>query len=284
MARTKAKTATKPATTGRIRSSKLLRVLARAALWLCAVVLGVALLVGAGFGLHRVLFVNNPHFVLREIQVRTTGQLKPAEVIALLEERGVRAGETNTWSLDLKQLRDHLEKERALVDTATVVRRLPDKLIVSIYEREPRARLKCRPPHLLDEQGYVLPQRHDARSLTLPQVTGIRDGKYLRPGTKTVDEALLGALHFLRLIATRTDGKYYDVAVIQLDYSAPSLLVHLRAREPFRKDAQVIVPVRGMEAALDRAKVIIEDRVRAHQDTDFINATYEINVPVRPWP
>jgi len=43
----------------------------------------------------------------------------------------------------------------------------------------------------------------------------------------------------------------------------------------------VILPTQGITEAMDRLMVIINKRTRARQSTSFINATYEINVPVK---
>jgi hypothetical protein len=250
--------------------------------WTTAAAVVVLVFVGIGIGLERVLFSANPCFVLRHIKVDVVGKTQAARVLDILRELQVVPHSTNIFAVDPALIRDRLERE-VLVSRATVVRRLPGTLVVGIYERRPIAQF-CRRGHLLlDDDGRLLPPQLDTQSLMLPIITGVGSAGTARTAGRVKDELVLGALQFLRLLATRPDGQqYYDVAVVQLDYSHPSLIVHLRERPPFRENAIIIVPVRGMEAALDRAKRILKLRQEAGQETGFLDVTYDVNVPARP--
>lgn len=255
---------------------------ARAAAWALGIGLLAAGLGAAGYGLRLYFFTANTHFTLRHVQVNATGQLRTAHVIALLRDMGVEEGRSNVFSLDLRELREHLERQ-VLVERATVVRRLPNRLEVNIYERRPMARLHAGNEWLLDGGGHVLPPRVDPRAQALPRITGVRGVRQVKAGDTVTEETVLEALRFLHLIATRDDGHFYDVSVIQIDHALPALIVHLRARSTFRDNARIIVPLRrDMVPALDRLAAIVRERVRENFRTGFIDATYEVNVPVRP--
>jgi len=193
----------------------------------------------------------------------------------------VRLHVTNLFALNPDTLRRRLERE-VQIDRADVKRRLPDTLVVRVYERRPVAQLKVRPRRLLDADGWILPLRHDDRSRLLPEITGVRNPRHLKVGTRVHDPVTLAALRFLMLVATRPDGQLYDVATVQLSYRLPSLIVHLRPREggTFRRNARVVLPVEGLEYAMDYVSAIIRARIRAGESTSFIDATYE-NIPVR---
>jgi hypothetical protein len=228
------------------------------------------------------LLTRNPYFTLRHIEVTATGDMRVAEVQGLLRASGVQIGVSNLFALDMRKLLGTLESQPA-VQRAAVVRRLPGTLRVSIFERQPIAQFRRRGRLLLDPDGWFLPARLDAKSLSLPVVTGVRSepaggGKVYR----LTDSVALSALRFLQLLATRPDGIYYDVAMVQLDYSLPSITVHLRPKYTFRQGARVIVPVNGMEAALDRLAFIVKERIDTQQPTSSIDVTYETNVPVLP--
>lgn len=262
----------------RMLGRSLLRVLA----WILAPFLTVAVLAALVYGLRTAFFTANPRFVLRRIQVDASGNVQPTQVIGILKASGVRPHVSNLFALDPAALRRHLEAE-VEVDRATVMRRLPDTLEVQIYERRPVAQLKVRPRQLLDADGWILPMRHDDRSRLLPEITGVRNPRSLKVGTQIRDEIARSALRFLMLIATRPDGQLYDIATVQLDYRHPSLIAHIRERDgsTFRRNARIVLPVDGLEFALDTVSTIVRDRNKAGEKTSFIDATYK-NIPVKP--
>jgi len=253
----------------------------RILLWGVLLAVAVAALSLAAFGLFRVFLAGNPHFTLEYIDVEVTPAISKRQVCDIVAEMGIREYQTNLLTIDLETVRRRLEKE-VVISRAVVIRQIPDTLVISLYERRPVAVLHCRPRRLIDEHGIVLPWWQTGDAGLLPEITGIRTPLTLRPGTKTTDEALRGALAFLEKIGARPEGVLYDVATIQLDYYLPSLRVYLRQRDTFRKGAVLIVPVKGMDAALDRLRDIATLRSKAEQTTGFIDATYERNLPVLP--
>ncbi|OGV67833.1 MAG: hypothetical protein A3K19_28630 [Lentisphaerae bacterium RIFOXYB12_FULL_65_16] len=257
-------------------------VVGRILIWSVIAIGGAAALVGCGFGLQSTLFTCNPYFTVRHIDVTATGDMRESEIQGLLRAAGVQIGVSNLFAVDVRKLLKTLESQPA-VQRAAVVRRLPGTLGVSVFERQPIAQFRRRGRLLLDPNGWFLPARFDARSLSLPVITGVKSesaagGKVAR----LTDNIALAALQFLQLIATRPDGIYYDVAIVQLDYSLPSLCVHLRPKYTFRDGARVIVPIEGMEAALNRLAVVVKERTDTRQPTYSIDATYEKNIPVQP--
>jgi cell division septal protein FtsQ len=237
---------------------------------------------GAALGLRWSLLKANPFFTLRKIDVRTDGEgLSEETVIAILDEMGFREGETNMFDIDVRAIRERLEKA-AIVESARVYRVLPDLLVVNFSQRRPVARLRARIPRFVDGQGHVLlPWEADGFSL-LPDIVGTRDVDTFRPGQKVDDEVLLGALHFLRLNEDYAERLNCDVHMIQLDYHPPEKLkLYVHRAGTFREQAQVLVPVQRMEEALNRLAVIVRDRTEMGLPTSFADVTYEENVPVR---
>jgi len=257
------------------------RAVSRVVGWCLACVLVVVLIVMGVYGAWRALFASNPHFALSDVVVNAVGRLPESEVLELLREYGVNVGESNIWELDLCEVRRRLE-EHVLVDRATVARRLPGLLVVSIYERQPVAMLKSRSRRLLDDEGCVLPPRYDSGATSLPEIVGVRGVREMEPGSRVTDELVMAALKFLRLIATRPDGRFYDLQTVQVDYNSGTLRVHLKPRGTFRKGAEVRVPCKDMETALDRMAVIVCEQMKESEKTGFIDATYKVNVPVKP--
>jgi len=258
------------------------RLLARLMAPTLAALVLAAVVAGIGWGLHRSLLRANPFFTLRDIDVQTEGQgLTAAAILDILAEMGYRPDKTNIFEIDVRAIRERLEKA-AVVETAWAHRVLPDRLVVGFAQRFPVARLRTRIPRFIDRSGHVLlPWEAEGFSL-LPDIVGVREPESLRPGQKIQDEVLLGALEFLRRneeFAGRLECKAY---MIQLDYHPPpKLKVYVRRAGTFRENAQIVVPVHNMRPALNRLAVIVRDRTGLGLPTGFVDVTYQENVPVR---
>jgi cell division septal protein FtsQ len=258
------------------------RLLAKTLAPLLALLVVVVLVACLAWGLHWSLLRANPFFTLQSIDVQTDGQaLTAPAIVDILAEMGYRPGETNVFEIDVRAIRERLEKA-AVVESAWAHRVLPDRLVVGFAQRFPVARLHARIPRFIDRSGYVLlPWEAEGFSL-LPDIVGVRDPDVLRPGQKIEDEVLLGALDFLRLneeYGERLDCRAY---MLQLDYHPPEKIkVYVHRAGTFRENAQIVVPIRDMRPALNRLAVIVRDRAGLGLPTSFVDVTYQENVPVR---
>lgn len=266
------------------------RLVARIGAWVAVLAAAAYAIYLAGQGVHYLFFTGNPHFTLERLEVHVTGRFTRDEVAAMLRKRwGIQTGQTNLFEVDPGRLRQGmLDHKSGLINHLTVRRQLPDTLELCIYERQPVARLGRRfDSKLIDGDGWILPPRAMGRRqnhylLDLPVVTGIRDRERLETFTKTGDDCLLASLEFLRLCNANAYTNWLDVRLIRLDYAAEALHVYPAARGTFTKGAQIVVPLEGTGGAMRRVERIVRQRTRARQSTSHINATYEINVPVRP--
>ena len=255
----------------------------RLLVWAIAAGLSAVLVFGAVYGLRRLLFVRNPYFIIEELDVRAGGRLRASEVEAYLAGAGVQPGVSNLFALDLSEIRALVRAQDPWVRRVTVSRRLPDTLEVRVYERQPVAQLRRSGGRLVDEDGVILPERYDQDLQDLPVITGVRKVAALEEGTRVSDPVVEAALEFLHLIATEPYGNFFRVAMIQLDYPQRRLKVHLVGQGTFpRPGARLILPVEGLEEAMRRVELIVRERTQLGLDTSFIDATYEVNVPVRP--
>ena len=271
---------------GSRRQAKRSRALHTAGRWFAWSLLGTVVLAalwGAGYGLRRVFFLDNAHFTVEHIQPQVYGRLTPADVVKKLDEIGIKRGQTNLFAVDLEHVRQELEDWHVLVQRAVVSRRLPDRLVVEIYERQPVAQLTAPRGKLIDDEGRILPPRRNAQVSLLPIITGIPGIGSARVGTVLEGDLVSSALYFLELLDTQPYGKYLQVNLIQLDRAEGALKVFVRERDPFREGACIILPAEpeAMQKALQRVSVIVRNRLKARQQTGFIDATYETNVPVR---
>jgi len=260
----------------------LVRVSARAAAALFVVAAVVGSVYGLGRTFRRILLTGNPHFTCRQIRVTTDGRLRPAEIRQLVRESGVHEGETNLFAIDLRRLRERIRRTSPLVREVQLIRRLPDTLEVRVAEREPVAQLLRTGGRLLDEKGVILPPRPDEDVALLPILVGVRNAHRLPTGATMRDELVQGALRLVTLIRTEGFDREIDPILIQLDYARKRLVCYVHPKSCFRKNAMVILPIKDIRTALWRVQQIARERARAHQTIGYIDATYEINVPIRP--
>lgn len=247
--------------------------------WTGSLLLLLVILCTASYGFRKVFFVQNPYFIIRNIEIHTTKNFSEDSVRQILADLGVQKGKTNLMVLDTRRIRQRLEKA-IIVERARVIRRLPDTLVISILQRVAVAKLHCRPQRFIDDQGYILPWWESGGIGFLPEITGVRNPSRLRPGKPVQERPLLGALRFLSLIGTRPEGVSFDIATIQLDYELPSIYVYLRERDAFAANARIRIPVEKMPAALDRLRDIVRLRLEDGHKTHFADVTYERNVPL----
>jgi cell division septal protein FtsQ len=253
----------------------------RLAFWGLVVLTAAALVGGVLLGLQRWLISHNSYFTLRRVVLAGNRSLTEQAVQQRLEQAGAVVGTSNLMRISVRGLRKELEQD-PLIARAEVVRHLPDLLHVTVVERLPIATIRGRPPCLVDEEGVVLPWRDVSKERLLPDIAGVRQPAMLIPGEAVQDVTLRAAVRFLRTLARRADGPNYDVEIVQLDYQLQSLKVHLRPRGTFVEGAVVIVPVQGMEEALDRLRDIHRIRTAAGKTTSSVDVTYRRNVPVEP--
>ncbi len=268
-------------------SARFFRGLVRGFAWCLLVIFLIASAWGVVLGFYKLLFIHNPHFTLESLVVDVYGEVRESQVSRLLEEQGVVLNRSNLFELDLEELRKSFYDWDVPLKMVRISRRLPGTLIVQVFENEPMAQLR-RPGHLLiDSHGIVLPGRERRSVQYLPLITPVKGGD-LVPGMKVEDELVEAALYFIVQVNRERDySDLFEIRLIRLDYeSGERFTVHLGARGPFCEGAQVVLPVdhSKMDKALRRVRRIARERLKAEQVTGFIDATYEVNIPVRKRP
>ena len=127
----------------------------------------------------------NDFFTLRHADVLTDGILTANHILAAA---GVSVG-TNIFAFSVDAVRDRIAAD-PLVQSASVVRRIPDTLLVSVVERRPVARITAAgdtAPLAIDNTGHVLGP--SALRSGLPILTGLSDTA-LAPGDVVSDPLL----------------------------------------------------------------------------------------------
>jgi len=252
-----------------IRESQTRRalILLRASLW----PLGMGVSILGLYGLACAL-VASPLFVLQEVTVEISGRASPEEIRSM---SGIRPG-MNILSLDTEVVSRRLETHR-WIQHATVVKQLPDRVLIQVRQREPAAVIEMKGDlYYLDREGTVLGRVGPGEPLDFPMITGL--GKdvgdvHRWQGGWDVQQALslLGALEGFPVLGSvseihldRSEGLSFvlegfpsPVVVGWSGFSAkmrrfggifPSLASHSRSieRVDLRFSGQVIIR-RGME-------------------------------------
>ncbi|MFW5997007.1 MAG: cell division protein FtsQ/DivIB [Lentisphaeria bacterium] len=267
------------------RSNNFWRFILRCSVWLLITAIILAALIGGGIGLWHLLVLNNDQFTLREIDIEIYGDMEEEKIKELLAEMNVKPYEVNLFALDPGEIRHELEDSFIAVKRVTVTRNLPATLQVTLYQRDPIAQLFDRRGELIGRSGLVIPGDHDAGNWSLPIITGIPEPRRIKPGQKAEHKLIQASLEVLTTVQTDTFfNRYLKVDLIQIDSSSKTLRVFLGARRPFEEGSCLILPgeKNKIAEALEKVREIIEDRLKHSREITFIDATYTINVPVRP--
>jgi hypothetical protein len=142
----------------------------------------------AGYGLACVLAAS-PLFVLQEVTVEASGRPSPGEIRSM---SGVRPG-MNLLSLDTEDVSRGLETHR-WIQHATVVKRLPDRILIKVQEKRPVAVVEIQGDlYYIDREGTVLDGIRPGEPLDFPMITGlekdVRDAHRWKGG-RDVQQAL----------------------------------------------------------------------------------------------
>ncbi len=267
--------------------SRFFRISIRCLAWIVLFVFLALSTWGLGVGFHHLFFANNPHFTIKSLNIDIYGDINESQVRRFLEENNVILDQTNLFDLDLGKLHRAFTEWKVPVKHVRLMRRLPKTLAIRIFEHEPVAQLRSPGNFLVDTNAMVLPPQPRRNVRYLPIITPVR-GTDFKTGLQLDDTMLNAALFLLAQIAREREyNELLNPRIIALDYESHNrLTVILRARGPFCEGAKVVLPAdeKKMKKALRRVKKIAAERLNAKQITGFIDATYEVNIPVRRTP
>lgn len=139
------------------------------------------------------LVVDSPHFRLQELAVEGLEELNPQDIWAWIQ---VAPGE-HLWAINLSSIEKRLETNPR-VDSASVQRVLPGRLLVTVEERSGVLLVPHHQGYLeLDPGGWALAWHEDPVAPGLPVATGLSLGELVvgeRGSTWGLDECLQLAL------------------------------------------------------------------------------------------
>jgi cell division protein FtsQ len=186
-------------------------------------------------------------FTLRSIQIEGNDLLSDEEILSLGElEPGLSARE-----LDLVSVNAHI-RENPFVQTVRVHRKLPDRIVIRIEEKEPVALLKVGDTfYCVDAEGLVLPSK-PGKLYDLPVLSGDFKGG-LDLGAQAGGARVERGLGFLRTILEDRPELVSVISELVLDDNR-ELTLYLRRRGiPVRLGKEGYpVKIRCLKAVLER--------------------------------
>jgi cell division septal protein FtsQ len=152
------------------------------ALGLLALAGGVALASTVGWKLFETYYFRSKQlFVLRDLRTSvsiTTGKTLTPDLVC--EVMGLREG-VNLFSIAIDQKRRELMEQAPNIRDISIVRRMPDKVAITIIEREPIARVGSN-GRVVDEDGVVFVRYADTGGL--PMIKGSDLLSQVKPGDR----------------------------------------------------------------------------------------------------
>jgi cell division protein FtsQ len=227
----------------------------------------LAVAVGVPFGIFQAYIrtVSGAYFELSEIKVIG---LEHIERAALLEKAGLIAGR-NIFDIDPERA-DAAIESHPWVQQASVERRLPDRITVTLTEFVPVAILVGERYWLVDEDGVVFESIEPGASLdeflTLPMISGLEVYRNGEPGgAATVNKTLfLEAMDVARLYAKMGLSNWEPLSEIHIDPTLGLTLVSADTGVEIRLG-------RGRyRERLQRLKVVQRSIVKRAMEVDYI--------------
>jgi cell division protein FtsQ len=171
---------------------------------------GVALLSGIVFGACRVID-STTFFRLRNIEVSSSKRLTREEILALT---GVEIGQ-DMARMNLKHMGEQLA-QNPWVETVRIHRFFPDRISISVSEREPLAIVNMGFIYYLDKKGTVFKVLNQGDKLDYPVVTGFSEEEMSSNPVGT-REALKSTCELLGILREKGSFILADVSEIHYD-------------------------------------------------------------------
>jgi hypothetical protein len=244
----------------------------------------MTLLVVIAFGLHlaigvvagRLLF-DNPRYALKKIDIEPEGHFVSRSI---RQAAGIDYGQ-NLWTLDLRQVRDGLER-LGYISSAKVERHFPDRMVIHLVERQPVVKIVgintdfgTRETFYLDRDCMVLkPRDGEVVPPNMPEVIGLTNAE-LEPGMQLDVDTLRRALEILDAI-DRTEELHNSISIRSIDLSQP-----LSIKMTTTRDLAITFRLDYVDQQMVRLQKIFETFVDKEQRTlRTVDLTPNINVPV----
>ena len=250
--------------------------------WSCLLVLLAATAGGVYYGVHeglRRFFWENPEYNLKEISVSDEGGALQRDQI--VEVAAIHEG-VNIFTVDISKMRDTLLK-LPQVDTVEVQRALPNRIVITITERQPVAWIASKRDEdasspggslLIDARGVLIPCKNLLPAyFHLPVIHGV-ETMGLEPGASLDSPEIKAALDLVRLNAAdaASQGRYQ---VTGIDVSKGYCLVATD-----RSHAKITFGLDRIESQLERLMTLLDNIEQGRRELQTVNLMAQRNIPV----
>ncbi len=123
-----------------------------------------------------VSIVRSPYFRVRDVEVRGTTRISSAQVMKLIGWPKPQS----IFEIPMRQIEAALNRN-PWVERALARRKFPDRLIVDVTERKPRAVVHLEHLFYVDQEGVVFKRVTKGDGLNFPIVTGLKEDEVTGP-------------------------------------------------------------------------------------------------------
>ncbi len=218
-----------------------------------------------GIELYRFV-ITDQLFDIKEIYVENNVTVTEKEIVDAI---GIGNAQ-NLFTLDLSYCMEQLEKFPN-IKTASIVKKLPDTLIIRIYEREPVFQLYNGCYFYVDKEGVVLARMTRSPDPSLPVVSGITI-PVIDFGARVENKELRLALKAVEAYNKSKVRKRLEINTI--DISQPEKVELIAS-----KNGRVVLGKKDFEYRLTKLNKIVDDLRRRKLAFVSIDLRFE-NVPV----
>lgn len=188
----------------------------------------VAFILAIGFLLGRwaldVFLYQNPRYALTQVEVELQGRLRRDQILRWADI----PAEANVLALNLRSIQKRLESQSS-IQTAEVLRELPNRLVIRVTERRPLARIVMQKLlveeeefyYTIDEEGLIMRLRPGEDFRHLPEIRGVDSDKIV-VGERIESSEVYSALYLLSLMERMLARSHFRL--VSLDVTKAEVL------------------------------------------------------------
>lgn len=236
------------------------------------IIMPLALFVIAGIVLFFKSYIRTEtYFNIRKVVISNNHFYSKKDII---EAADISSGQ-NIFSVGLKDISDNIES-LPNVAAACVTRRVPDTILVKIYEREAVAQVESGRFYLVDEEGVVIEPVYNIRKEDLPVIRGYEIAG-LAPGTRITDPQVKLAVKLIAYTLDVMVRAYVNPRDVDIsDDTEIRMIINQGAVARFqRKDFD-----QNMEKLVNRLVKIVQDSIQRNKTVESIDMRFD-RVPVK---
>ncbi len=210
-----------------------------------------------------------PYFQVRKMAFKGCVKVREDELYA---QSGI-TDETNLFALDMKELAANMTKH-PWVKKVAVKKQYPDRLIVTVEEREPVAMVNLDRLYYIDEDGEVFKKVVKGDNTYYPVITGVSEYEAF---SKRADDKklIMKAISLIDMLQLRDDFTDKDISEINISEIDGLVLYTYRGALPVKVGHDI------SNKAFDRLVRVFKELDKMGVHSKFIDIDYDKRVVVR---